>query len=87
MSVEQLQQQLVDSYNGSQDPFVQGLAQQAHQYTEMFKAAQMNKSEYLQVMSDLQSQASINQDMNNLQAMETLHTAINGLINLATLLG
>ena len=87
MSVEQLQQQLIDAYNGSADSGVQGAAQQAHQYTEMFKTGQMTRDEYLQLMSDLQSQANINKSMDNLHSMEMLNTAINGLINLALIVG
>ena len=85
MSVEQYQQQLQSAYNGSQDPDVQSTAQQANQYTELFKAGQISKDEYLQTMADLQRVAMIQRSIDNMQAMEYLNTAITGLISLASL--
>jgi len=85
MSVEQYQQQLQSAYGGSQDPDVQSTAQQANQYTEMFKSGQINKDEYLQTMADLQRVAMIQRSIDNMQAMEYLNTAITGLITLAGL--
>jgi hypothetical protein len=85
MSVEQFQQQLLSVYTGSQDPDVQSTAQQANQYTEMFKAGQMTKDEYLQLLADLQRILMIHRTMENMESMEYMNTAINGLINLASL--
>jgi len=85
MSVEQYQQQLQSAYNGSQDPDVQSTAQQANQYTELFKSGQISKDEYLQTMADLQRVAMIQRSIDNMQAMEYLNTAITGLITLAGL--
>ena len=85
MSVEQFQQQLLSAYGGSQDPAVQSTAQQANQYTELFKTGQLSKDEYLQSMADIQRVAMVHRSMDNLEAMEYLNTAINGLINLASL--
>jgi len=85
MSVEQYQQQLQSAYSGSQDPDVQSTAQQANQYTELFKAGQISKDEYLQTMADLQRVAMIQRSIDNMQAMEYLNTAITGLISLASL--
>jgi hypothetical protein len=83
MSVEYFQQQLLDAFNGSSDSAVQFTAQQAQQYTEMFKTGQISKEEYLQLIADLQSQAAINRNMDNLEAMEFLNVAMNGLLNIA----
>jgi len=85
MSVEQFQQQLLSVYGGSQDPMVQNTAQQANQYTELFKTGQLSKDEYLQAMADIQRVAMVHRSMDNLEAMEYMNTAINGLINLASL--
>lgn len=85
MSVEQYQQQLQSAYSGSQDPDVQSTAQQANQYTELFKSGQISKDEYLQTMADLQRVAMIQRSIDNMQAMEYLNTAITGLITLAGL--
>ena len=85
MSVEQYQQQLQSAYSGSQDPDVQSTAQQANQYTELFKSGQISKDEYIQTMADLQRVAMIQRSIDNMQAMEYLNTAITGLITLAGL--
>jgi hypothetical protein len=85
MSVEHFQQMLSSVYGGSQDSTIQATAQQTNQYTEMFKAGQMTKDEYIQLVEDLQSTAIINKNMDNMEALEYMNTAINGLISLAKL--
>jgi hypothetical protein len=85
MSVEQHQQALLESYNGSVDPTVQESAHTANQYTEMFKSGEINKDEYIEMMQDIVRVNNINRSMDNMQVMEHMNTAINGLINLASL--
>lgn len=85
MSVEQHQQELLESYNGSPDPKVQESAHTANQYTEMFKAGEISKEEYIQMMEDIIRVNNINRSMDNMQVMEHMNVAINGLINLASL--
>jgi hypothetical protein len=85
MSVEQYQQQLESAYNGSADLDVQTTAQQANQYTELFKTGQISRDEYLQTLADLQRIAMIHRTMDNMASMESLNTAITGLISLASL--
>ena len=87
MSVELHQLQLGECYNGSQDPNIQQAAQQANQYTEMLKAGQITNEEFIQLIEDLKSTAIINKNMDNMRVLEHLNTAINGLINLARVLG
>jgi hypothetical protein len=86
MSVETFQGQLGQAFT-SPDPAVQQAASNANQYTEMFKAGQLSKDEYMQAMADLANSARINQSMNDMSNLEMLNTAINGLINLASLAG
>lgn len=85
MSVEQFQQTLIDSHNSSQDPTIQELAKTAHQYTELVKSSQISKEEYIELMEDIQRQASINNSADHQQLLTHMNTAINGLINLAKL--
>jgi hypothetical protein len=85
MSVAQFQQQLGECFHVSQDPNIQQAAQQANQYTEMFKSGQITKDEYTQLLEDVKSTALINKSMENMQVLEYMNTAINGLINLASL--
>jgi len=84
MSVEELQAYLGQAYN-SQDPAIKQSALSANQYTEMFKGGEISKEEYIQTMSDLATQARINTAMQDLNSLENLNTALNGLITLATL--
>jgi len=86
MSVETFQGQLGQAFT-SPDPAIQQTAQEANQYTEMFKQGQLSKDEYQQLMADLATSARINQSMNDMNNLEMLNTAINGLINLASLAG
>lgn len=86
MSVEYFQQ-LLGQANTSQDQVLQQSAAIANQYTEAFKAGQFSKEEYQQLMSDIATSAQINQSANDVANLETLNTAINGLIRLASLAG
>jgi len=86
MSVETYQGQLGQAYT-SPDPAIQQAASTANQYTEMFKAGQLTKEEYMQAVADLNNTARIQQSMNDMANLEMLNTAINGLITLASLAG
>ena len=85
MSVEQFQHQLLECFNGSPDINVQTAAHTANQYTEMLKAGQLSKEEYVQLLADIQQTNQINNSVDNQQAMEYMNTAINGLITIASL--
>jgi hypothetical protein len=87
MSVEQFQQQLLECFNGTQDSNVQTAAQTANQYTEMVKAGQLSKEEYVQLLSDIEQTNIINKSVDNQQVMEYMNTAITGLINIAKIAG
>ena len=86
MSAEQIQynQSLLASIS-SQNPDVNAAAAQVHQYTEMCKAGQISPAEYAELIKDVQRQINIQANMAELEAMETLNTAINGLISIASL--
>jgi hypothetical protein len=86
MSVETYQGQLGQAHT-SDDPVIKEAASTANQYTELFKTEQISKDEYQQLMADIMTTARINQSMNDLARLEMLNTAINGLINLASLAG
>ena len=85
MSIEQLQQQLGECFHGSEDPVVKEAAATANQYTDMVKSGQISKDEYVELMKDIARTNDINKNMANMQIMEYMNTAINGLINLAAL--
>ena len=69
----------------SSNPDLNAAAQQVNQLTEMCKAGQISREEYVELVEDVQRQINIQQNMAELQSLERLNTAINGLINIAKL--
>lgn len=83
MSIE-YNQSLLASIS-SENPDVNAAVQYVNQYTEMCKAGQISKEEYVQLVEDIQRTVNIRGQMAELDAMQKLNTAINGLINIAKL--
>ena len=83
MSIELHQGQLRDI--STSDPVLSEAAGAAFNYTEMCKRGEISREEYVELVADIQRQANINQSMNDLETLEKLNTAINGLITLAKL--
>jgi hypothetical protein len=81
MSIE-YNQSLLASIS-SQNPDVMAAAATVNQYTEMCKQGQISKEEYAELIKDVQRQINIQASMAELEAMERLNTAINGLVNIA----
>ena len=67
----------------SQNPDVNAAAQQVNELTEMCKSGQISQEEYVELIADVQRQINIQANMAELEAMERLNTAINGLIMIA----
>lgn len=86
MNVDTYQQNLGQCFNGTADPNIRGLANQANDLTEMMKTGQINKEEYIELMEDIQRQANINNSVEHQQLLIHMNTAINGLISLAKLI-
>jgi polyhydroxyalkanoate synthesis regulator phasin len=84
-SVEHYQQNLLLCLS-SNDPTIQNAAQQANEYTEMMKQGRLSKEEYMELLQDIQRSANIDQNMAVMEAKEQLNVAINGLVNIASLL-
>jgi polyhydroxyalkanoate synthesis regulator phasin len=82
MSIE-YNQSLLASIS-SQNPDVMAAAAAVNQYTELAKTGQISKEEYTELIKDVQRQINIQASMAELEAMERLNTAINGLINIAS---
>ena len=83
MSIE-YNQSLLASIS-SQNPDVMAAAATVNQYTELAKTGQISKEEYAELIKDVQRQVNIQASMAELEAMEQLNTAINGLINIASI--
>lgn len=84
MNLPELEQQLLFCLS-SQDTSLQNAAKLTQEYTELMKSGQISSAEYTQLLSDIQSQVIINQNMAEMEAKERLNVAINGLLNLAKL--
>jgi polyhydroxyalkanoate synthesis regulator phasin len=81
MSIEYNQSLLASIATARAD--INAAASAVQQYTEMCKAGQISKEEYAELIADIQRQINIQTSMAELEAMQTLNTAINGLINIA----
>jgi polyhydroxyalkanoate synthesis regulator phasin len=83
MSIE-YNQSLLASISSS-NPDINAAAEQVQQYTEMCKSGQISKEEYAELVEDVQRTVNIQANMADLEGMERLNTAINGLITIARL--
>jgi polyhydroxyalkanoate synthesis regulator phasin len=83
MSIE-YNQSLLASISSS-NPDINAAAQQVHELTEMCITGQISKEEYTELVLDVQRRINIEANMAELEAMERLNTAINGLITIAKL--
>lgn len=68
----------------SQNPDVNAAAAQVNELTEMCKRGEISKEEYAELIADVQRQINIQANMAELESMEKLNVAINGLITIAT---
>ena len=83
MSIE-YNQSLLASISSS-NPDVNAAAAEVNQLTEMCKTGQISREEYAELVQDVQRKVNIQAHMAELEAMERLNTAINGLISIAKL--
>jgi hypothetical protein len=67
----------------SSNPDVNTAAAEINQLTEMCKSGQLSREEYVELCEDVQRKVNIQASMAELEAMERLNTAINGLITIA----
>ena len=69
----------------SSNPDVNAAVQEVNELTEMCKRGEISKEEYAELVLDVQRKINIQANMAELEAMERLNTAINGLITIARL--
>ena len=69
----------------SSNPDINAATQQVNELTEMCKRGEISKDEYTELVLDVQRKVNIEANMAELEAMERLNTAINGLITIAKL--
>jgi hypothetical protein len=82
-SVQQHQEELA-SVN-SRNPDVTDAASKVHEYTELCMQGQISREEYIELVKDIQRTLNINEHMVEEDNLILMNTAINGLINLASL--
>lgn len=83
MSIE-YNQSLLASISSS-NPDLLAAAAEVNQLTEMCKNGEISQEEYAELIADIQRKVNIQASMAELEAMERLNTAINGLISIAKL--
>jgi polyhydroxyalkanoate synthesis regulator phasin len=83
MSIE-YNQSLLASISSS-NPDVNAAVAEVNQLTEMCKAGQISQEEYVELVEDVQRKVNIQASMAELEAMQRLNTAINGLVAIAKL--
>jgi hypothetical protein len=84
MSMIEFQQGILASVR-TDNPMLNEAAATVQQYTEMCKAGQITKEEYAELVLDVQRAINIQENMADLETLEKLNTAMNGLINIAKL--
>jgi polyhydroxyalkanoate synthesis regulator phasin len=69
----------------SSNPDLLAAAAEVNELTEMCKRGEISQAEYAELIQDVQRKVNIQANMAELEAMERLNTAINGLISIAKL--
>ena len=85
MNLDDLQRELLVCFS-STDPAVQNATNLTNQYTEMLKAGEISRDEYVEILADIQRSIVISEQMTEMEAKQRLNLAINGLINIAGLI-
>jgi hypothetical protein len=85
MNIDDLQRELLVCFS-STDPAVQNAAGLTNQYTEMLRAGEISRDEYVEILADIQRSIVISEQMSEMEAKQRLNLAINGLINVAGLI-
>jgi|TARA_R110000868_G_scaffold403716_2_gene681227 UDP-N-acetyl-D-mannosaminuronate dehydrogenase len=84
MSIE-YNQSLLASISSS-NPDINAATLEIKQLTEMCMSSQITKEEYIELCEDVQRKVNIQANMAELEAMERLNIAINGLISIAKII-
>lgn len=69
----------------SSNPDLVAAASEVNNLTELCKRGEITQEEYCELIADIQRKVNIQANMAELEAMERLNTAINGLISIAKL--
>jgi capsule polysaccharide export protein KpsE/RkpR len=79
-----IEQQLEAIFNTG-DPNMQDLANRAMALKQALEQQQISAGEYTEMINDLYHEKNINESVQDLQLKENINTAMNALINLASM--
>lgn len=82
-TIQEHQEQLANV--NSRNPDVTDAAAKIHEYTDLCLQGQISREEYIELVKDIQRELNINEHMVEQDNLILMNTAINGLINLASL--
>jgi uncharacterized FlaG/YvyC family protein len=83
MTLDELQQELVELANSGNEVFANA-AQQVNELTEQAKVGQLSSAELREILEDMQRQLDIIQEMSQLAFKKKLNTILTGLITIAS---
>ena len=84
MSWQQWQDQVLHIINNPDDENTRMVAVATGAYTEELKAGNISRSEYADLLLDLQRQITITENMSQFETKQRLNTAITALITIAS---
>jgi hypothetical protein len=79
-----IEQQLEAIFNTG-DPNMQDLANRAMALKQALEQKQLSAGEYTEMINDLYHEKNINESVQDLQLKENINTAMNALVNLASM--
>jgi hypothetical protein len=79
-----IEQQLEAIFNTG-DPNMQDLANRAMALKQALEQKQLSAGEYTEMITDLYHEKNINESVQDLQLKENINTAMNALVNLASM--
>jgi RNA polymerase-interacting CarD/CdnL/TRCF family regulator len=83
MSWQQWETEILHVLNNADDENSRQIAVATSAYTEELKAGNISKSEYSELLQDLQRQIVITENMSQFETKQRLNTAITALVTLA----
>ena len=84
MSWQQWQDQVLHIINNPDDENTRMVAVATGAYTEELKAGNISRSEYADLLLDLQRQITITENMSQFETKQRLNTAITALVTIAS---
>ena len=84
MSWSQWEAEVLHIVNNSDDENTKMVATATNAYTEELRAGNISRTEYSELLQDLQRQITITENMSQFETKQRLNTAITALVTIAT---